>query len=217
MNERPLRKDAERNRQRILDAARELFAARGLGVTLNEIAHHAGVGVGTVYRRFPDRAQLIEALLEQRLQEIAGLLKAASEDLDPWQALTGFQQRVLELQAEDRGLKDLLLGAPGASERLAKMRGQLRPLAARLVARAREAGQLRNDCEPEDLGIVQLMLSAVIDAGQDVAPDLWRRYFAILLRGLRGDDAPPEPLPAPAVSPSQMDEVLMGAWEQRRA
>src|SRR5213083_1606102 len=78
--EHPLRKDAERNRQRILDAARELFAERGLAVTLNDIAHHAGVGVGTVYRRFPDRAQLIEALFEQRLQQVLELLEAARDD-----------------------------------------------------------------------------------------------------------------------------------------
>ena len=76
-SERPLRRDAERNRQRILDAARELFTERGLAVTLNDIAHHAGVGVGTVYRRFPDRVQLIEALFEQRLEQIRELAEAA--------------------------------------------------------------------------------------------------------------------------------------------
>src|SRR6058998_191476 len=62
----PLRKDAERNRQRILDAARELFAERGLGVTLNDVAHHAGVGVGTVYRRFPDKEVLIDTLFQEQ-------------------------------------------------------------------------------------------------------------------------------------------------------
>jgi AcrR family transcriptional regulator len=215
VSDRPLRKDAERNRQRILDTARELFTARGLAVTLNDIAHHAGVGVGTVYRRFPDRAQLIEALFEERLQQILELLEAARDDPDPWRGLIGFYERALDLQARDRGLTELLLGAPGAPERLAELRAQLRPLAAELVDRARGAGRLRADCEPEDLGIVHLMLSAVIDAGQDVAPGLWRRYLAILLRGLEANPAPPEPLPVPAVSPAQMDEVLMGGWKRR--
>jgi AcrR family transcriptional regulator len=217
ITERPLRKDAARNRERILDAARELFTERGLAVTLNEIAHHAGVGVGTVYRRFPDRAQLIEALFERRIDEIRELLEAARTDPDPWRALTRFHEQALELQAADRGLRELLLGAPGAPERLTKLGDQLRPLAAELVDRARAAGRLRADCEPEDFGIVYLMLSAVIDAGQDVAPELWRRYFAILLRGLKAEPTPPERLTTPAVSPTQMDEVLTGAWTQRRA
>jgi hypothetical protein len=120
-------------------------------------------------------------------------------------------------QANDRGLKELLLGAPTAPERLANMRAELGPLAAELVDRARAAGRLRADCEPEDLGIVHLMLSAVIDAADDVAPELWRRYFAILLQGLRADPAPPEPLPIPAVSPEQIDDVLMHIRKQRRA
>src|SRR5919199_5999469 len=103
-----LRKDAERNRQRILDAARELFAERGLGVTPNDIAHHADVGVGTVYRRFPDKALLIDALFEQRLEEIADIFRAALQDPDPWHGLTWLLERQYELQAKDRGLKEIL-------------------------------------------------------------------------------------------------------------
>src|SRR6266511_3731209 len=202
-SERPLRRDAERNRQRILDAARELFTERGLAVSLNDIAHHAGVGVGTVYRRFPDRVQLIEALFEQRLEQIRELLEAALADPDPWQAFIRFHEQGLELQAADRGLRELLLGAPGAPERLTKLSDQLRPLLAEL--------------EPEDLRVIHLMLSAVIDAGHDIAPELWRRYLAILLQGLKATPEPPEPLPVPPVSPTQMDELLVGAWTRRRA
>jgi AcrR family transcriptional regulator len=209
--ERHLRKDAERNRQRILAGARELFTTHGLGVTLNEIAHYTGVGVGTVYRHFPDREQLIEALFEERLQQIVELLKEAAADPDPWRGFVTFHERALELQAADRGLKELMLGSPGAPERLARMRARLRPLSADLVDRACAAGQLRPDCTPEDLGIVHLMLSAVIDAGREVAPEAWRRYFSILLQGLRADPTPPEPLSVPAVSPSKLDRVLTGA------
>src|SRR4051794_24263967 len=85
--DRPLRKDAERNRQRILDAARELFQQHGSSVTLNDIAHHAGVGVGTVYRRFPDKDELIASLFEQRIDQIAELLEAAAADPEPWHGL----------------------------------------------------------------------------------------------------------------------------------
>jgi AcrR family transcriptional regulator len=211
-----LRKDAERNRHRILEAARELFAERGLEVTLNDIAHHAGVGVGTVYRRFPDKAKLIEGLFEQRLQEIGALAQTAHDEPDPWRGLVRFYEQALELQAADRGLNELVLGAPAAPERLAKMRAQLRPLLADLVERARASGQLRSDCEPEDLPMLTLMLSAVLDAGQQLAPDLWRRYLAIVLQGLRAAPGPPEPLPSPAVSPRKLDNLLAAGWKARR-
>src|SRR5205807_3741888 len=122
VQQKPLRKDAARNRQRILDAAYELFAARGLAVTLNDIAHYAGVGVSTVYRHFPDREQLIDGLFEQRIDEIAVLMKGALDDPDPWRGLTNFLERNLELQAHDRGLAQLILGAPGGFERVSRVR-----------------------------------------------------------------------------------------------
>src|SRR5262249_5029664 len=160
-------------------------------VTLNDIAHHAGVGVGTVYRRFPDRERLIEALFEQRVQEILELLGEAREEADPWVALTRFHERALAEQAADRALKEILLGAP---DRLAGVRAQVREIAAELVERARTAGELRGDCEPEDLAIVHLMTSTVVDAAADVSPELWRRYLAIVLRGLRAEPTPPDAL-----------------------
>src|SRR6266516_2996619 len=215
VSERPLRRDAERNRQRILEAARELFAQRGLGVTLNDIAHHAGVGVGTVYRRFPDKARLIDELFEQRLEEFVELMQAALDDPDPWQGFAAFLERALELQAADRGLRELILGAPGGHERVARLRAQLYPLGERLVQRAREAGQLRADCEAEDIAILQLMLGLVIDAAQDVAPELWRRYLGIVFQGLRANPGPPAPLAPPALTAEQMDEVLVASWNAR--
>jgi AcrR family transcriptional regulator len=216
VRERPLRRDAEKNRQRILAAARELFAERGLGVTLNDIAHHAGVGVGTVYRRFPDKAQLIDGLFEERLEEFVELMTAALDDPDPWQGFAGFLVRSLELQAADRGLRELVLGAPGGRERVARFRAQLYPLGSRLVQRAREGGQLRADCETQDIAILQLMLGLVIDAAHDVEPELWRRSLGVVLQGLRADPGPPAPLAPPALSAEQMDEVLLASWSARR-
>src|SRR5919199_6062316 len=92
---RELRKDAARNRQRLLDAASELFAARGLDVTLNDIAHHAGVGVGTAYRRFANKEEVIDALFEQRLNEVATRAEAALTDPDAWHGLTSFLEQSL--------------------------------------------------------------------------------------------------------------------------
>jgi AcrR family transcriptional regulator len=216
VSDRPLRRDAERNRQRILEAARELFAQRGLGVTLNDIAHHAGVGVGTVYRRFPDKAQLIDGLFEQRLEEFLELMNAALDNPDPWQGFAGFLERTLELQAADRGLRELVLGAPGGHERVAQLRAQLYPLGERLVQRAREAGQLRADCEAQDIAVLQLMLGLVIDVAQEVEPELWRRYLGIVFQGLRANAGPPVPLAPSALSPERMDEVLVASWDARR-
>jgi hypothetical protein len=100
--------------------------------------------------------------------------------------LTDFLERVLDKQAKDCGLKEVLMGlAPGSSERITRSRSTLHPLAAELVERAVRPGAVRPDSEPQDFGILQLMVGAVIDAGRDVSPDLWRRYLAIMLQGLR--------------------------------
>lgn len=206
--ERPLRKDAERNRQRILDAARELFAQEGLGATLNDVAHHAGVGVGTVYRRFPDKAQLIEELFEQQLSELVGLMADAVEDPDPWRGLTGFFRRNLELQARDRAFREIIVGTPEAAQRVDQIRARMFPLGAQLVQRAKDAGALRADFEAADLPMMFLMLSAILDAARDVEPDLWRRYLEVFIQGLRAEPTPPEPLATPALDGPQVPCVM---------
>src|SRR5262245_49731617 len=113
---RPLRKDAERNRQRILDAARELVAEVGLDISHDDIARAADVGVGTVYRRFPDKQKLIDELFDERVDQIIALVEAAGRLADPWQGLYEFVAGNLELQAGDQGLKELMLGNSRATE-----------------------------------------------------------------------------------------------------
>jgi AcrR family transcriptional regulator len=205
---RPLRKDAERNRQRILEAARELFAEEGLGVTLNDIAHFAGCGVGTVYRRFPDKEQLIDALFEERVGELVARAEAALSNPDPWEGFVGFLEYGLQLQAQDRGLKEVLLSTDEGRARVARVRERLVPLAGRLVERAHAAGALRPDFSHQDMPVIQLMIGAVIDGARDIEPDLWRRYLAIVLRGLRADPTPPEPLSVGPLAEQQLDEVM---------
>jgi AcrR family transcriptional regulator len=213
---KPLRRDAERNRQRILDAARELFAEQGLGITLNDIAHHAGVGVGTVYRRFPDKTLLIEELFEQRLEDLVALASGALEDPDAWRGLKTFLRRALELQANDRGVKDLITASTDGLERVATIRDRLLPIGLELVRRAREAGQIRSDIDAPDLPVIQLMLSTLIDASRDVSPDLWRRYLGIITRGLSAHpDQEPELETAP-LAPDQVDHVMSFLKPARR-
>lgn len=201
--ERPLRRDAERNRQRILDAAREVFAEQGLRGSHDEIARRAGVGVGTVYRRFPDKEQLIDALFEDRVAEIAELAHTALAMDDPWEGLALFLVRGQELQSGDRGLKELILGADGGHARVERARGEISPLVERLLDRAQAAGVVRADITVTDLPLIQFALGAIIDATHATAPDTWRRALAIVLDGLRSPD--PSPLGAPPLTLEQFD------------
>jgi AcrR family transcriptional regulator len=213
---RPLRKDAARNRLRILEAARELFAQRGLEVTLDDVAHHAGVGVGTVYRRFPDKEQLIEALFEDRLAAVGGLAEQALEAEDAWEGLVGFLEATMGLQAADRGLKEIILGGPHGREHVAAARRRIAPLVARLVARAQAQGALRSDVRVTDMPLLQLMVGAIIDVSRDVEPELWRRFLGLLLDGLRADRDGANALPADALSLDQL-ATAMAAWRPPRA
>jgi AcrR family transcriptional regulator len=192
-----LRADAERNRQRLMAAAKELFATRGLDVTLDEVARHAGVGTGTAYRRFPNKDALIDALMVDSIGQIAAIARECLEDPDPWRGLTGYFERALALQAADRGLKDVLFSSGRGRERSDHARQQIAPVVTKLVRRAVEAGAVRSDFAVSDVPLINFMLNTLVDFGRDVEPDLYRRYLAIVLDGLRPrDDLEPLPLEA---------------------
>jgi AcrR family transcriptional regulator len=212
--ERPLRRDAERNRRRIPQAATEVFAERGLGVTMDDIAERADVGVGTVYRRFPEKELLVEALFEDRIEELVSLAQQALAEADPWEALVGFLARGQALQASNRGLKELLLSTRYGRERVACVRERMAPLVDALVERAQASGQLRPDVEGTDLPLIQVMLGGIVDFTRDVDPDTWRRLFAIIVDGLRARE-PLTPLEAPALHPDQIDRAMRG-WKPLR-
>lgn len=204
---RPLRRDAERNRQRLLLAAREIFAARGLAVTLDDIAHHAGLGVGTVYRRFPTKEALVEALFEDRLDEIVALAERAATTDDSWQGLAAFLTGTAELHAADRGMREVLLGTGYGRDRVARVRARLFEPIRCLIARAQADGHVRSDFQPQDIPILQLMIGAVAEYGAEVDPELWRRYLTLLLDGLRTSGGPSE-LPRPALDPEHLDDAM---------
>jgi len=213
--ERPLRRDAERNRQRILDSAGVLFAERGLGVSLDEIARHAGVGVGTVYRRFPDKEQLIDALFDDRLGEMLAAAADSAEMPDPWEALVHFLERSMEMQVKDRGLKELLLGTTTAHARIEQARQQIRPIVAALLDRAQQAGVVRDDINVPDLMLLQHAIGESADYTREVAPEGWRRLLSIALDGLRPDRRRPSPMPAPPLTEEQV-VCSMREWGLRR-
>jgi AcrR family transcriptional regulator len=200
----PLRSDAARNRQRLLDAASELFAARGLGVHLNDIAHHAGVGVGTAYRRFANKEALIEALFEERLQEVAQLAAEALADPDAWHGLVQLMEQYLSLQLHDRGLMELVTGARVGQDKLNRMRTDIAPMINEVVERAKRQGHLRADVVGTDFVFIQLGLAAIIDKTRQSSPDLYLRYLDISLDGLRADRTTVSPL---RVAPLSVDET----------
>jgi AcrR family transcriptional regulator len=217
VSERPLRADAERNRRLLLDAARELFAERGLGVTLDDIARHAGLGVGTAYRRFGSREALVDALFEEQVKGIVDLAKEASEAENSWEGLRGFLESSLARQAADRGLKEVLLSTGEGRDRFTAIREQMRPLVSGMIERAKADGYLRDDFAAQDMPLLQIMLGAVVDVSRDVRPDLWLRCLELILDGMRADGVPRMPLAVPPVDWQELDGLL-ACWRpsQRR-
>ena len=203
----PLRADAERNRQRLLAAAKDLFATRGLDVTLDDVARHAGVGTGTAYRRFPNKDALIDALMVDRIGELATIAEECLEEPDPWVGLTSYFERALALQAADRGLKEVLFSSGRGRERSNQARLKIAPVVTKLVRRAVEAGAVRADISTSDVPIINFMLNTVVDFGRDVEPDLYKRYLAIVLDGLRPRDDL-EPLPVDALHVRDFQDAL---------
>jgi AcrR family transcriptional regulator len=212
--DRPLRRDAERNRRRILEAAGEVFAERGLGVTMDDIAERADVGVGTVYRRFPEKELLVEALFEDRVEELVSLARQALAEADPWEALVGFLEHGQALQASNRGLKELMVSTGYGRERVHCVRERMAPLVQALVERAQASGQLRRDVVGTDLPLIQVMLGGIVDFTRDVDPETWRRMFAIIVDGLRARE-PLTPLDARPLDPHQVGRAMQ-AWKPLR-
>jgi AcrR family transcriptional regulator len=206
--DRLLRRDAERNRQRILRAAAQVFTERGFEATLDEVAHRAGVGVGTVYRRFPDKAALAGALFEERIDSLVTMAEHAQEQPDPWAGLVTFLEQSAEMLAGDRGLQQILLYGVQAQERGSYARDRMRPVADRLLKRAQEAGQVRADLVATDFPLIEFMIAAAAEYTRHVRPDVWRRYLALILDALRPARDCATPLPEPGLTPDDMVQVL---------
>jgi AcrR family transcriptional regulator len=213
--DRPLRRDAERNRARLLEAARVLFAERGLNVTMDDIAAAAGVGVGTAYRRFGSRDHLIAALFDDRLRDYLALAEEALAKPDPWDSLVSFLEQTMAAQAADRGLHDVLMSNPEALQRAEEVRGELLSKLDEVMRRAQEAGAMRPDVTVTDMPIINLMLRQVVDFTDDIAPDAWRRYMTVLLDGLRASRSAPTPLAPPPLEPEQFERA-MACYESPR-
>ncbi|MFQ1002213.1 TetR/AcrR family transcriptional regulator [Modestobacter sp. SSW1-42] len=207
-----LRRDAERNRERILTAARRLFSETGLAVSHNDVARAAEVGVGTVYRRFPRKEDLLLALFEDQVERVVQLAETASTGDDPWQGLCVFLEATLEMQAGDRGLQEFLLG-PQAASLAGRANEAITPVGGALLARAKERGQVRADVEVADVAIVPIMVGAVMDRSRGIAPEHWRRVLALVMDGFRPSTG--AELPGAALEHDQLIAVF-ARWKSGR-
>jgi AcrR family transcriptional regulator len=182
--DRGLRADARRNREAVLAAAKKLFADRGLEAQMPDVARRAGVGVGTVYRHFPAKDDLIAALVAERFERFAQEASRALEHEDAWAGLEDFIRFSAELQADDRGLCEVMGSRPDVMDAAARAAG-LPDLADRLVKRAQRSGQLRADLAWEDIPMIACGLGRITQTDVGPAAGRWPRLVEIILDGLR--------------------------------
>lgn len=180
----PQRADARRNRQHLLQVAMEAFAEHGVDVQMADIARRAGLAVGTVYRHFPTKEALVEALLHDRLGLVAQAAEAARAQADPWAALEGFIRQVTALQIEHRVLSEFIGGRIPATPELAGRLGDTFDVFATLVTAAKQAGQLRADIEANDIRVIVICIARAITGDWPGPGWVLDRYLAVVLDGL---------------------------------
>lgn len=213
---RPLRRDAERNRLRILSAARTVFAERGLEASLDEVAHEAGLGVGTVYRRFPNRDALVEALLADVLDSITLVVEQSLAMPSAWDGLRHFMAAIMELQCRDKGLRDVMLSYRSGDPSEELTRNVIKPAVADLVLRAQQEGELRADLSVTDVGVLELAALGAAELTTAARPDAGSRYLAIIMDGMRArPDAGPHGNSVLQQEPIGEDELdaCMADWK----
>ncbi len=184
---RPLRADAARNRTRVLDAARSAFAEAGLDVGVEEIARRAGVGKGTLYRRFPTKEALVRAIFEDILDELERLAIEAGAEDDPGAAFAGYLGEAARMQASNQGFYDVVAQRLGAAALTLEQRRRFLNALAGPLKRAQEVGAVRADLVPEDVQLMLRMLGATTRPAPDGQPmdDHWPRYLGLLLDATR--------------------------------
>jgi AcrR family transcriptional regulator len=192
--EREMRADARRNRAAVLASAKRLFADQGLDAQMPDVARAAKVGVGTVYRHFATKDDLIAALVAERFERLAENVRENLQHEDPWEGFCGFIRFATQIQADDRGLCEVMGSRPEVMDAAARA-ADLPELCDRLVTRAQDAGQLRRDVEWEDVPMIACGLGSVTQASVGPATGRWPRLVEIILDGLRAPGAAKLPRP----------------------
>ncbi|MET8082131.1 TetR/AcrR family transcriptional regulator [Streptomyces sp. NPDC005303] len=189
----PLRSDAERNRERIIAAARTVFARDGLNASMASVAREAGVGIATMFRRFPTKEELVDAVFIDRMTAYADAVTAALDDPDPWQGFVGYVETACAMQAADYGFADVLTTTFPSAKALERRRNEAYEGMVELIGRAKATGRLREDFDPSDLVLVHMANAGVVNATGTAAPDAWRRVVALLIQSFEGPARGPLP------------------------
>lgn len=204
---RPLRRDAQRNREALLTAARVSFAEHGMEAPLEQVAKRAGLAIGTLYRHFPTRLDLVQAVFADKLNTWREAAERAVVMDDAWAGLCLFLESMCELQSGDRGFNDLASMRLPETACLAGAQTRVHELGVRIVRRAQEQGSLRADLAPEDLAFVIWSHSRITEATHGIAPGVWRRHLYLLLDGFRAERA--HPLPEPPLTGGQLYRAML--------
>ena len=191
---RPLRADARRNRERVLISAREVFASHGYDAQVDEIARHAGVGVGTVYRHFPTKEALLEALVADSFERIGDAAVASLENPDPWDAFASVLWTGAEVLAANRGLTEALTIQPTFDQLPADHMVRVHEAMSEVIRRGQEAGVIRADLQGDDVPMLMCGVGAATRKPHSCGGTAWRRHMGIVLDGLRATAAT-DPLP----------------------
>jgi AcrR family transcriptional regulator len=209
---RPLRADAQLNRERITRSAREVFAEQGLEASIAEITRRAGVGTGTFYRHFPDRDALITSAFDEKMDAYVAAAQEALADPDPWRGFCSYVEKVCAMQAEDRGFTYVLTSSFPMADAFEAKRAAAYTYLIQLVARAKAAGRLRPDFVHQDMMLLLMANAGVVALTADTLPDAWRRPVAYMLQAFDATNAaelPPAPEGAQllaAMTPSCAEE-----------
>ena len=204
---KPLRRDAQERHDRLIDAARREFAARGVDASLERIARDADVAIGTLYRHFPTRLDLLLAALEPRLREFTDGSEKALEIDDPWEGFVSYLENLFRVQAGDRGFNDFLSRRFPGSPDTERIHDEMCQQIEDVLTRAQDAGQARPDITLAD--IVNLIWSngRMIDATSTTAPNAWRRHLHLMLDAYRADRA--HPIPEPPMTEQQLYDAMV--------
>jgi AcrR family transcriptional regulator len=204
------RRDARRNRELLIEAAHEVFTEQGLHAPIDVIARRAGIGNATLYRHFPTRAALVDAVFRDLLAGTMSTGEQARTADDAWAGLTGYLHTVFAGLAADRGTNDLMTTHLDGVDSLQAVHAHNRRTVELLLGRGREQGTIRADVTAEDVLFALAALGRTVPSLTTAAgPDAWRRPLALLLDGLRATPATPA-LPEPALTAAQLNDALQG-------
>ncbi|WP_405475045.1 TetR/AcrR family transcriptional regulator [Streptomyces sp. NBC_00009] len=204
---KPLRRDAQRNRDAIVAAARTAFSEQGLGASLEGVAREAGVAIGTLYRHFPTRLDLVETLFNAKYTELLTAAEEAAAMDDAWEGFCRYLEKLCKLQACDRAFNDLVSARLPLHVAGREMYERTKELCVQIMRNAQEQGVLRGDVTAQDIAFVIWSQAGIIQATRTIAPQAWRRHLHLMLDAFRTEGS--HELPEPPLTSQQVDQTLV--------